>query len=160
VKQVGPEESGFLHRLWQLYCHDLSEFRDSLPDGDGLFPVHRLEAALGDGDFETLLIFDGRTPIGFVVVRGLLSGTRSIREFFIVRGLRRQRAGYNAALHILRQFPGPWRIAFQEGNPGAAKFWRHVVVDLTNNQWSEERIPVPDKPTVPPDTWLSFTVTS
>ena len=44
---VSPAEHATLERLWQLYRHDRSEFRDSHPDQDGLFAQRRLEPVLG-----------------------------------------------------------------------------------------------------------------
>jgi predicted acetyltransferase len=158
LRRVEPKDSEALHRLWQLYRHDLSEYRDSVPDQDGVFPVDRLETALADADSEVLLVFEGGTPIGFVLVGGLLADTKSIREFFVVRGRRRRGVGYSAARQVLPRYPGRWRLAFQEENPGGASFWRRVVGELAEGPWSEERIPVPNKPTIPPDTWLTFTV--
>ena len=37
-------------RLWQLYQHDLSEFRGSMPDNKGRFKTDRLRRYLGDSD--------------------------------------------------------------------------------------------------------------
>lgn len=118
-------------RLWQLYRHDLSEFRGSMPDEDGSFTLGR-----------------------FPSFRGLAREPKVIGEFFVVRAVRRQRVGYEAAIKLLRLRPGQWEIAFQEENKGAAVFWRRVAADMPDAAVTEERRPVPGKPAIPPDTWL------
>jgi hypothetical protein len=62
------------------------------------------------------------------------------------------------AIEVLRRHPGRWEIAFQEENPGAARFWRGIATELAGDAYQEERRPVPGKPHIPPDVWLTFTV--
>ena len=72
----------------------------------------------------------------------------------MLRARRRHRVGHDAAVTALREHPGAWEIAFQEENPGAARFWRRVATDVAGTSWREERRPVPGKPEIPPDVWL------
>jgi predicted acetyltransferase len=141
-------------RLWQLYRHDLSEFRDYLPDEDGLYETGRLSAFFDDPDRGGYLIHAGRGLAGLALIRGLAQEPRVMGEFFVVRAARRQRVGHEAAARLLRLHPGRWEIAFQEENPGAARFWRRVAADVAADAYREERRPVPGKPQIPPDTWL------
>ncbi|RCW43313.1 hypothetical protein DFQ14_107203 [Halopolyspora algeriensis] len=72
----------------------------------------------------------GKSPLPRAGRRGtgLLPG-----ESFVVRALRRQRVGHEAALDLVRVHPGRWEIAFQEENPGAACFLRHVAMAATSS---------------------------
>jgi predicted acetyltransferase len=79
-------------------------------------------------------------------------------EFFVVRAARRQRVGYRAAVELLHLHPGRWAIPFQEENPGAARFWRRLASEIAGSGWREERRPVPEKPQIPPDSWLFLSV--
>jgi predicted acetyltransferase len=146
-----------LEQLWQLYRHDLSEFRGSMPDAAGRFTMGRLPAYFGDPDRCGYLIHQGPALAGFALVHGLTHEPRAMGEFFVVRAARRQRVGHLAALEILRRHPGRWEIAFQEENRGAARFWRQVAAQAAAGAYTEERRPVPDKPHIPPDTWLLLT---
>lgn len=152
----GPRDRAVVERLWQLYHHDLSQFRGSLPDDEGLFQSRRLPAYLDDPDGVSYLLVLGDRPVGFALVRGLDAEQRTICEFFVVRAARRRRCGYDAALQVLRLHPGRWEIAFQEENPGAARFWRQVATAASGSSWTQERRPVPDKPHLPHDVWLSL----
>lgn len=154
LRPVTGEQRPAIERLWQLYAHDLSEFRGSMPDGEGLYKAGRLPTYLDDPDRRGYLICSGSTVAGFALVRGLSDGPRVLGEFFVVRAARRRRVGHEAALGVLGLHPGHWEIAFQEENPGAARFWRTVATDAVGDAWREERRPVPGKPEVPPDTWL------
>jgi len=141
-------------RLWQLYRHDLSEFRGSVPDSEGLYKPGRLPTFFEDPDRCGYLIYSDQAPAGFGLIRGLTEEQKVMGGFFVVRAVRRQRVGHEAAMSLLRLHPGRWAIPFQEENQGAARFWRRVAADATGAACKEEERPVPGKPGIPPDTWL------
>jgi predicted acetyltransferase len=156
---VTPDLHDVVARLWQLYRHDLSEFRDSYPDADGRYATGPLAAYLAEeGDRTALLVRHGASAVGFVLLRGLTAGQAVLGEFFVVRAVRRRGVGYHVATDVMRRSPGPWVVAFQEENPRAARFWRRIATDLAGDTWTEQRIPVPEKPWLPPDVWLSLEV--
>jgi predicted acetyltransferase len=161
LHRVDPDDDAdrtVLERLWQLYAHDLSEFRGSYPDDEGLFRAGRLPTYLADPDRSCHLVrSDGRIA-GFGLVRGLHAGPHVMGEFFVVRAARRTGVGRAAALALLRSLPGRWEIAFQRENPAAATFWRRVATELVGDDWTEEARPVPDKPELPADVWLGLEV--
>jgi predicted acetyltransferase len=157
LRRMASEQRPLVERLWQLYAHDLSEFRGSMPDGEALYKPGRLPLYFGDPDRCGYLICCGPALAGFALIRGLSEGPRVLGEFFVVRAARRQRVGYEAALGVLGRHPGRWEIPFQDANPGAARFWRRVARGAVGVAWREERRPVPGKPQIPPDTWLLLT---
>jgi len=156
LRPITPELRPVVERLWQLYRHDLSEFRGSLPAADGLFPLRLLLPYLDDPDRRTYLIEDGGPPLGFAFVSRLAEGPLLMSEFFVVRAARRTGVGRAAALEVLGCHPGRWEIPFQEENPGAARFWRGVAAAVAGDTWSEERRPVPGKPHIPDDVWITL----
>ena len=141
-------------RLWQLYRHDLSEFRGYMPDSEGLYKPGRLPTFFEDPDRCGYLIYSGQALAGLALIRGLSQELKVVGEFFVVRAARRQRVGHEAALELLRLHPGCWGIPFQEENRGAARFWRRVATDIAGAACKEERRPVPGEQGIPPDTWL------
>jgi hypothetical protein len=62
VRLVTAEQRPVLERLWQLYRHDLSELRGSLPDRDGLFHTRPLRPFLDDPDLRAYLFERGGGP--------------------------------------------------------------------------------------------------
>lgn len=140
--------------LWQLYIHDLSEFRGSMPDNDGLYGVRRFLTFFEDPDRSGYLIYSGSALAGLALISGLNAERRRMGEFFILRAARRKSVGYGAVMKLFSLHPGPWEIPFQEENPRAARFWRRIANDVAGSTYSEERRTIPGKPWLPPDTWL------
>ncbi|MFI8533046.1 GNAT family N-acetyltransferase [Streptomyces aquilus] len=157
VRPVTPADRPTLDRLWLLFRHDLSEFGGQLPHPDGTFRSERLEAAFsGDADWAAYLFSRGAHPVGFAFVRALTQSTRVLNSFFVVRGVRRSGVGLRAVRDVVARHPGEWTVAFQDANPGAVRFWRRVAESIAPGAWEEERRPVPGKPDLAPDVWVSF----
>lgn len=148
-----------LENLWQLYFYDLSKFRGTRPGQDGKFPLGRLPLLFTNDDRIGYFFFKESELVGFSIIRGLDQETRIVSEFFILGSFQNQGLGKEIALKMFSLFPGKWEIAFQEANKPAAAFWRKVVEIASPSHCFEEKRPVPDKPTVPADNWISFTIT-
>jgi predicted acetyltransferase len=147
-----------VERLWQLYRHDLSEFRGSLPDASGAFHTRTLDPFLEGDDDRRAHIFLRDGPVGFALVHRATSEPRLMAEFFVVRAARRQGLGRAAVDGLLELYPGAWEIPFQEENAAAARFWRRVAAEVAVDGVHEEHRPVPGKSHIPPDVWLTFAV--
>ena len=143
-------------QLWQLYAHDLSEFRDSRPNTQGRFRTGRLPTYFDDPDNAGFVITQDGDLAGFAFVMGVTRPPRHIGDFFVVRHFRRHGLGYAAARELLARYPGPWEIGFQVENRGVPEFWRRVATDVAGTHWREELRPVPDKPHIADDHFLTF----
>jgi predicted acetyltransferase len=158
LRLVTDPDRPVLDRLWQLYSHDMSEVRGTLPAADGTYKAGRLTTYFGDPDRCGYMIRWRESPAGFAFVTGLTRPTRTIGDFFVVRAARRRRIGYDVAREVLARHPGYWEIGFQAGNRGAPEFWRRVASDAVRDDWREELRPVPGKPQIPHDHFICFTV--
>lgn len=156
VRPAHAADRPALERLWLMFRHDMSEFQGLLPNPDGTFRDERLHLALTDPDRAPYLLTSGDRPAGLAFVRGLTGPTRVMNSFFVVRGARRTGIGLRAGQEIVARHPGPWEIAFQDRNTTAVGFWRRVATRVAGDAWSEERRPVPGRPDLPPDVWISF----
>lgn len=157
LEPVGADEWPVLGRLWQLYQHDLSEFRHSAPQPDAGYLATRLERYREDADHEALLAWQGDVPYGFALARELGDGrSHVLGEFFVTRSVRGSGLARGLASAVLARHPGRWVIAFQEENPRAAAFWRGLATELFDDI-AEEAIAVPGKRHLPSDIWLSGT---
>ena len=146
--------------LWQAYRHDLAPVVGAYPRPDGRYNHAWLDAwATSDDAAGYLLeqdVRDETTPVGFAVVNRLREGPRGMGAFWIAAPVRRTGVGRRFAHDVIGRHPGRWEIAFQDENVGAGRFWR-AVADEAFDSWTEEARPVPDKPDVPPDHWISGT---
>ncbi|WP_326700483.1 GNAT family N-acetyltransferase [Streptomyces sp. NBC_01754] len=145
-----------VERLWLMFRHDLSEFQGLLPGADGSFRSERLHMAFSDPDWAPYLLMSGAGPAGFAFVRGSTAPTHVLNSFFVVRGARRTGIGSRAVREVVARHPGSWEVAFQDANTGAVRFWRRAVTEIVGDAWTEERRPVPGRPDLPPDVWISF----
>jgi predicted acetyltransferase len=168
LRPLTAEMRPIVEHLWQLYRHDLSEFRGthgssgfrgSLPDEDGTFHARGLLPFFeDDADRAAYVFYSDSHPAGFAFVSHLTSQVRLMSEFFVVRGLRGHGIARGAVDELFARHPGEWEIPFQENNVAAARFWRRVAAGVAGESVREERRPVPGKPEVPPDVWITITV--
>ncbi len=147
-----------VERLWLMFRHDMSEFDGLLPNLNGTFRSDRLHLAFTDADWAPYLLMSDAHPVGLAFVRGLTAATRVLNSFFVVRGARRSGVGLRAVQEIVAKHPGPWEIAFQDTNVTAVHFWRRAATQIAGEAWVEEYRPVPQRPDLPPDVWISFSV--
>jgi predicted acetyltransferase/8-oxo-dGTP pyrophosphatase MutT (NUDIX family) len=155
--RVEAAEAGdwpMLERLWQLYQHDLSEFRHSTPGADGLFRTGRLPSYAEGADTAAYVAHLGDVPCGFALVRGIGTEQRLMGEFFVTRSARGAGRATAFATEVFRRHPGPWAVPFQNENARAAAFWRRLAGEVLADV-VEETFAVPGKPHLPHDVWLT-----
>jgi predicted acetyltransferase/ADP-ribose pyrophosphatase YjhB (NUDIX family) len=157
VGEIGDQEWPVVGRLWQLYQHDLSEFRHTSPDAEGRYLARRLTSYVEASDRTGYLARRGEVPCGFALVHGTGRERRLMGEFFVTRSSRGSGVAAAFAREVLTRHPGAWVIPFQDENPRAAAFWRRLAAEVLDDV-TEERFPVPGKPHLPPDVWMTGTM--
>ncbi|MEV0618951.1 GNAT family N-acetyltransferase [Nonomuraea sp. NPDC050404] len=157
VRPASAADRPTVERLWLMFRHDMADFQPGLPNPDGTYHNDRLSSAFEHDDWAAYLFTSGDRPVGFAFVRALSGPARVLNSFFVVRGARRSGIGMRAVREVIARHPGPWEVAFQDGNAKAVSFWRRVAKEIAGDAWTEERRPVPHRPDVPPDVWISFT---
>jgi predicted acetyltransferase len=148
VAEVGAGDWPLLERLWQLYQHDLSEFRDSAPGPDGLFQARRLPHYRDDVSSTAYLARLGDVPCGFALMHGLDRDRRLMGESFVTRSTRGRGPADAVARTVFERHPGRWAVPFQNENPRAATFCRRVAAEVLV-EVSEQMFAVPGKPHLP-----------
>ena len=139
IELVAESENELLRNLMQVYRHDLSEFTDEEPDVHGSFGVGSyFDAYWIEEERHPFKILKRGRPAGFALVRELEDGSHSMAEFFILRSHRRTGLGRNAATVLFDYFSGTWRVAQDESNEPAQKFWRSVIEEYTGGEFSEQ----------------------
>ena len=160
VRPVADDEWPIVAWLWQDLRHDLAPVVNGFPSADGRYRHEWLDEYPGPGRAGYLAwaphpnTGEG-APIAFALVKGLDDPVRELAAFFVVPAARRDGVGRRLAAHVLGRHPGAWEIGFQHGNEAAGAFWRSVARDVWAEGWTEEQRPVPDKPHVPADHWIT-----
>lgn len=142
-----------LRQLYELYCHDFSEFTGSDVGFDGRYTDDQFMADLWQLDYfdAWLTRVDGRLA-GFAwVMRGRSVFTPDampfphdthnwIDEFFVMRKYRRQGVGRHVAHTLFDTYAGIWELGEMNENTPAQAFWRRIIGDYTAGAYSEYRM--------------------
>jgi predicted acetyltransferase len=144
-------DAAVLSNLLELYIHDLSAAFPGVELGsDGRFGYKDLPLYWSQPErrFPFLIRCDGRVA-GFVLATRGSSvsadpNVMDIAEFFVLRRYRRSSVGRRAAALLWTRLPGQWIVRVSEAVPGAAPFWRSVILDFTGGATTElERLAEP-----------------
>jgi predicted acetyltransferase len=144
-----------LGRLWLLFRHHMSTYTRALPDPDGTYGCERLRRATSDPTWNAWMLTAADHPLGFALTRAMDEPVRVINSFFLVGPARGHGLGQCFARAVARASPGTWTVAYQDGNIAAARFWARVAARLDPGWWLQHR-PVPGRPDLPPDAWVTF----
>ncbi|HEY5628017.1 MAG TPA: GNAT family N-acetyltransferase [Candidatus Limnocylindrales bacterium] len=106
LRELSERDLPLIERLWQLYSHDMSEVRRTLPNAEGLFKPGRLPGYLGDPDCRGYVVTYQDAPVGFAFVVGVSGPLRRMGDFFVARGVRRQGIASQMAKALLARHPG------------------------------------------------------
>jgi len=146
ISEATLDNQPILANLMELYLYDFSEIVGDDCSDNGLFGYPPLDLYwLVTGRHAFLVRVDSRLA-GFVLVKeGSLyldnpadnDIPMQVAEYFILRKYRRQGLGTQVAWKIFDRFPGRWEIAEIVENTSAQVFWRKIIGQYTNGQFSE-----------------------
>jgi predicted acetyltransferase len=123
--------------LSMFYIYDMAEFMDWPCQESGLFEgCEEFFADWQAGRNHPYLIRCQGELAGFAGVKATKEG-HCIQEFFILRKFRRHGLGRQVAEALFQAFPGAWKIQALAANTPAVAFWRAVVRDYAQGQFSE-----------------------
>lgn len=137
------DENGIstLNNLAELAAYDLSEWSGRDINENGLFVENfNSRSWLEDDHFKPFFIRVDGNLAGFVIIRRIEEEQLMyLNHFFILRKYRRQSIGKNAAIQAFDRFLGQWRVNQFDWNIPAQNFWRRVIKDYTNDDYTETR---------------------
>lgn len=140
VTQASLDDKPLLQRLMEFYQYDFSEYENSDLDSRGMYGYAWLDHYWSEeGRYPFLVRVDGQLA-GFVLVNQftlLPTSEWSIAEFFIMRKYRRKGVGKTVAFSIFDKFRGVWETFQLDNNIPAQHFWRKVISEYTNGQYTE-----------------------
>lgn len=152
VDKVSFSDKSVFFNIMQLYLYDSSVYDGWDLTEHGYFRY---------GYIDHYWTEDGRHPF-FIRVNGKLAGLAMVRtiydpstteilhysmaEFFVMLKYRGKGVGKTVALKLLDMFPGKWHISQTHGNKPAQAFWRKVITEYTQGNFTEEVQPDEDFP--------------
>lgn len=139
---ASEEQKEAIGNLMQYYFYDFSEFVNIDVEENGQFkPYMYLDDYWKEANhrFPYLIVVDGKYA-GFVLIRFIKSEERnyySIAEFFIMKKYRRGGLGKAVAHRVFDMHRGEWEVFEIEPNKPAQAFWRKVISEHTNGNYTE-----------------------
>ena len=136
------QDKSIIQNLMQLYMYDFSEFVELDVEPDGLFAAYKnLDDYWTDpANRFPYIIRKNENPTGFALVRLIKTGPQnyfSMGEFFILRKYRRTGIGKDIAIQLFNIHKGNWEIFQRENNKPAQLFWRNVIAEYANGNFTE-----------------------
>lgn len=125
----------------QFYVYDFSRFVDLDVGADGLFVGYKgLSDYWTDKNRFPYLIQKGDAYAGFALVRWIGSAPYShysMAEFFVMQKYRRGGIGKKIATQLFDLHKGDWEVFQKERNVPAQLFWRTIIDEYTNGDFTE-----------------------
>ncbi|HEY2071814.1 MAG TPA: GNAT family N-acetyltransferase [Rhizomicrobium sp.] len=136
--------------LARFYIYDMAEHAGwAFPDSGGFEAGHQFANYWGKPGaprpwppewkgFPFLVRLDGH-PAGFALVKQIGAGSFDMGEFYIGRQHRRRALGQQVATALFDKFPGQWEVREMLTNIAAQAFWRRIIADYTNGDFTDGR---------------------
>lgn len=143
VRSAKRAEVPVMAELMQAYLTEFATFETVAQDADGRYIYPYFEHYWEDPNRYPFLFMDGAEPVGFALLRFEADpltgqGVMELAEFFVVPARRRSGIGTAAAEKLWDLFPGQWRLSVLTSNRNAQPFWRRVVSEYTEGNYTEQ----------------------
>lgn len=141
IEKIEENELNTLNKLVELAAYDLSELSGSDINENGLY-VMNFDSRnwFEDANFHLYFIRVEGILVGFIAIRKILEeNIIYLNHFFILRKFRRQKVGKEAAIKAFNLFSGKWRVSQFDWNIPAQIFWRKIVKEYSNDNFTEIR---------------------
>jgi predicted acetyltransferase len=139
-----------IQNMARFYAYDLSKscgfyqlFDWSFPE-NGLYEAPDMSKYWQPDCYPFIIRVDDKLA-GFALINKVGSIPNidwNMGEFFIVAKFQGKGIGRQAAFEIFNKFPGYWEIMQMPPNLPAIKFWKRIVAEYSNNQFTQAKIMV------------------
>jgi predicted acetyltransferase len=131
-----------LEQLLELYQYELSDIWHQEMNSEGRF-AYDLSRHKREERFHAHVALDGSRYVGFALVApAVVTRTEGswMEQFFVLKRHRRCGAGHALARHVFFSHPGPWEVGQMLANGVAQAFWRRVITEVTDMQFTEIQV--------------------
>lgn len=145
LSKVEEKDKGIIYNLMQLYIHDLSLYEDETTNfkllDNGLYEMSKYIGLYWKEESRHPYILKCNNELaGFVLYRYNENNMNEIAEFFVINKYKRFGAGTFMANSIFKKYKGKWEIRTLLKNKRAQSFWRKVINEYTNGNFTEQFI--------------------
>lgn len=131
-----------LAQMLELYQYELSDIWHQELDGLGRYGYDLTRHAEGVRFHAHVALADGRYAGCALVAPAAVTRTDGawMEQFFLLKRYRGR--GYGAALarHVFDNHPGPWEVGQMPANIAAQAFWRKVISEVTQGDFTEVQV--------------------
>jgi predicted acetyltransferase len=138
LEQINESNFHIFDKLVQSYEDEFSPISGKKKNQDGKYSIDVDWRAPNVGYYWK----ESSKVIGFSIVESI-DGYFEIVDFYVIASHRRKMVGKNMAFAIFNKHPGPWRVRQIPGSETATKFWRKVVGEYTNKNYTESQVKNP-----------------
>jgi predicted acetyltransferase len=131
-----------IFRMLELYQHDLSDIWDQEIDAHGEYG-YALDRYWREPSCHPFVALIGGHYAGFALVDTAVKVHDSgywMDQFFILKKYRGSGLGKTLATRVFAELSGHWEIGQMHSNLSAQKFWRRVIAEYTDGQFTEHAI--------------------
>ena len=136
-----------LYRLLQYALYDSSQYIDNNINEECVFEYRWFDNYFTDSDRNAYFIKNGDSFLGMVMVNEYLKFNntgKSVAEFLVLPKYRRKHIGKKVAYDIFEMFKGNWGVSPMENNPIAYSFWKNIINEYTNGNYTVKNDGVED----------------
>ncbi|MBR1822418.1 MAG: GNAT family N-acetyltransferase [Clostridia bacterium] len=130
---VRPEHRELLWNVHQKYLYEMTNYYDDEMDAAGNYHYGHFDAYFTEPEREALLIYDGRSLVGFAMVNPYSyiheKPDHVLAEFTVFPMYRKRHIASVAAGMIFSRYPGRWEIKYNERNAPAKRLWTKVTAE-------------------------------
>lgn len=138
------KEYHIIQNMGRFYVYDMSEYLGKetgweIPE-DGLYECIDFKKYWEDKNSFPFLVCHQGEIIGFAIIDKKGSNPEvdfNMAQFFILRKFKNKGIGKFVAHECFKKFPGIWEVMVIPGNEGAYRFWRSIIKNYTNNNFTE-----------------------
>lgn len=142
VQTADVYQKKVLKNLVQLYKYDFTEFDPEDVNDDGEYECPYFDEYWTEASRFPFLFKVEDNYAGFALIRKINDSLKgqsyySVAEFFVMKKYRKSGVGKQAACYLFDVLPGRWQVSEMEENEPAIKFWRKIINEYTNGQFTE-----------------------
>lgn len=133
-----------IQNMARFYVYDMTEYMGFEQDWeiaeDGLYECFDLKKYWEDITAHPFLIHYQNEIAGFAIIDKKGSDTEvdyNMAQFFILRKFKSKGFGRAVAEQCFNQFIGTWEVMVMPENTGAYQFWKKVIKNYTNEEFTE-----------------------